>query len=253
MDFKKNEMINIPKGKFLMGSSNDDFDAFDNEKPQKEILITSDFLMSKYVVTKSLYNSVMVGQNYDKIGEDRIPMGNVSWLDSILFCNQLNELTNNNKYYAVESGKVSIIGGNGYRLPFEYEWEYACKANSQTRFFFGNNAKYLKNYAWFKENSNNSIMEVGLKTPNAFGLYDMLGNMWEWCYDNYIHSDIYKDYYIKWPKLTDKAISIYENRTRILKGGAFDMPSRACRPANKDVCGENYRHFANSIRLVKNY
>jgi formylglycine-generating enzyme required for sulfatase activity len=109
----------------------------------------------------------------------------VSWLDAVVFCNRLSEFDGLESYYSIAAGTVKIAGGDGYRLPSEAEWEYACRAGTLTAYSFGDDLARLGGYAWFADNSGNQTHEVGLLAPNPFGLHDMHGNLWEWCWDWY--------------------------------------------------------------------
>ncbi len=140
------------------------------------------FQLSKFPVTQSLYESIM-GENPSMRKGNSLPVENVSWIDAVTFCNQLSESLEQTKCYNIDlkSGNISYnTDASGYRLPTEAEWQYACQAGSQN-IRYGN----LLDIAWFKDNSANQTQEVGKKEPNEWGLYDMLGNVWEWCSDIY--------------------------------------------------------------------
>lgn len=248
----KIEIAKIDKGSFIMGANINDQEAFDNEKPARRIKIQNSFEIGIYPVTQKLYYEIMRQKpsTTKKYAAD-FPVDNVSWYDAIEFCNRLNELSGLPKSYSINGKKVQEIENEGFRLPKEKEWEYACKAGSETPYFFGDNPKNLHAYAWFKENSKNKIQKVGLKKPNDFGLYDIIGNVWEWCFDSYKHDESFLDYKEKWSKLSDDAVSIYINKTKVLRGGAFDMPARMLRSTNRDVCGPNVRHLGNSFRIAR--
>jgi formylglycine-generating enzyme required for sulfatase activity len=174
----------IPAGEFLMGSSRDvDKDAFDDELPQHRVRITRPFLLGVTEITQGQYRAV-TGQNPSNFkGSDDLPVEGVSWNDAIRFCNTLSERDGLQPYYQFGPGSQS--GGYGYRLPTEAEWEYACRTGNPWRYCFGDEAPNLGEYAWFDGNSGNKTQLVGLKRPNAFGLYDMHGNVYEWCSDGY--------------------------------------------------------------------
>jgi len=168
------EMAVIPSGSFLMGSRPDpEQDPFsntkpvkigeDNEKPQHRVDIQS-FAIGKYEVTQEQWIAVM-GNNLIKNKGLTLPVEKVSWDDAQLFVQKLSQKT-----------------GKKYRLPSEAEWEYAARAGSTTTYPWGNSDAELHVYAWFIAIAN-SANPVGLKKPNQFGLYDMLGNAWEWTHD----------------------------------------------------------------------
>ena len=180
-----------------MGSPDEDKDAEADEKPRHHVRITRPFYLGATEVTQEEYQKVM-GQNPswfsaaggckgEVAGQDtgRHPVEGVSWFDAIEFCNRLSQCEGLPPYYRSEGQQVSITGGEGYRLPTEAEWEYACRAGSQTRYSFDDDAASLFEFAWYDGNSGRTTHAVGQKRPNGFGLSDMHGNVWEWCWDWY--------------------------------------------------------------------
>jgi formylglycine-generating enzyme required for sulfatase activity len=154
------EMVDIPAGKFNMGSNENE-----NEKPIHEVIVPA-FQIGKYPVTQAQYQAVM-GYNPSRFsGNPQNPVETINWFDAQEFCEKLSQLT-----------------GKNYRLPTEAEWEYACRAGTKTRFSFGDDKEQLGDYAWVDGNSNNTTHPVGEKRPNPWGIYDMHGNVWEWCAD----------------------------------------------------------------------
>ncbi|QKX07692.1 SUMF1/EgtB/PvdO family nonheme iron enzyme [Aquimarina sp. TRL1] len=140
------------------------------------------FELSKFPVTQEIYKAV-TNKNPSTFMGDSLPVETVSWIEAVHFCNTLSESLGRDKCYTIESVTENITlipEANGFRLPTEAEWQYACQAGTPK-----NRYDELDKVAWFKENSNNQPQKVGLKKPNKWGLYDMLGNVWEWCSDIY--------------------------------------------------------------------
>jgi formylglycine-generating enzyme required for sulfatase activity len=169
----------IPGGEFLMGSPDSERDA-GAEKPQHRVQITRPFYLGTYEVTQAEYERVM-GTNPSslKTPGSRAPVEQVLWEDAQALCQKLSSLAEER------------AAGRVYRLPTEAEWEYACRAGSASRFCFGDDETAFGDFAWFKDNSAGTTHPVGQKKPNGWGLYDMHGNVCEWCQDWY-DPDYYK-------------------------------------------------------------
>jgi formylglycine-generating enzyme required for sulfatase activity len=178
-------MVFIPPGTFRMGSPDDEVGGSATERPQTAVIISRGFWMGAYEVTQreyltttgnnpSMFNGIS-GTNDYGIDLDR-PVENVPWDDAKAYCAVLTER---------ERAAGRIANNCIYRLPTEAEWEYACRAWTSTRFSFGDDPSLtsLTDYAWYWENSNEQTHPVGQKLPNSWGLYDMHGNVWEWCQD----------------------------------------------------------------------
>ena len=219
----------IPAGSFLRGATPDD-NGSDDEKPQRKVTITRPYYLGVYEVTQYEYRQVMNDNPSKFKGSELLPVEQVSWLDAVKFCNKLSvsEREGRKPYYKIEGDSVTILGGNGYRLPTEAEWEYACRApqNSETatKYPFGNDDEELLSYAWFDKNSENKTHPVGQKKPNRWGLYDMQGNVWEWCQDWYS-----ADYYRFAPEKDPPGPA--STSGRVFRGGSWGYLSRYCRPA----------------------
>ncbi|MFY7887114.1 MAG: SUMF1/EgtB/PvdO family nonheme iron enzyme [Dolichospermum sp.] len=217
------EMVDIPAGKFNMGSN-----EYEDEKPIHEVIVPA-FQIGKYPVTQAQYQAVM-GNNPSRFsGNPQNPVESISWLNAQAFCENLSQLT-----------------GKNYRLPTEAEWEYACRAGTETRFSFGDDESQLGDYAWFIDNSDNVTHPVGQKRPNLWGIYDMHGNVWEWCADKYHASyatkpdNIKKNGSIPWGN--------YLGIKSSLRGGACDSYPGLCRSAYRgdmDVLG-----YGHGFRVV---
>ena len=204
------EMVGLPAGQFLMGSPDSDPDARDNEKPQHQVKVNS-FAIGKYPVTQAQYQAVM-GTNPSRFQNNpQNPVENVSWDDAQAFCRKLSQIT-----------------GKTYRLPTEAEWEYACRAGTTTRFYFGDDANQLGDYAWYKGNSQQTTHPVGQKKPNAWGLYDMSGNVWEWCEDDW------HDNYIGAPKDGSAWLKNGNDNRSPLRGGSWYNVPANCRSAYRN-------------------
>lgn len=157
------EFVLIPAGTFKMGSESGDPD----ERPVHHVTLSRAFYLGKYEVTQGQWQAVM-GTNPSLFqGDPMRPVDQVSWDDAQAFISKLN----------------AMEGVQLYRLPTEAEWEYAARAGTTTVYSFGNDPRQLGNYAWYRANSERRTHPVGQKWPNAWGLYDMLGNVWEWVQD----------------------------------------------------------------------
>jgi formylglycine-generating enzyme required for sulfatase activity len=213
-------LVFIPPGTFRMGSPTNEVDRWDNEGPQTAVTISLGFWMGKYEVTQEEYLAVMGSnpswfQPPNAMADTNRPVETVSWNDATSYCATLTQ----------RERAVGRIGTNSvYRLPTEAEWEYACRAGTSTRFSYGDDLgdTNLSNYAWYDANSGRTTHPVGQKLPNPSGLYDMHGNVWEWC------QDWYGDY------AGGSAIDpqgAAPGSYRAARGGAWDGRGRYCRSA----------------------
>ena len=140
------------------------------------VYLSHGYWMGKYEVTQGEYLSVMSNNPSSFSGNLNLPVENVSWYDATNYCAKLN---------ARELAAGRLPGGWVYRLPTEAEWEYACRAGTTNQFYYGDDPSYIRlsSYAWYTANSGNVTHVVGMKGPNRWGLYDMMGNVYEWCSD----------------------------------------------------------------------
>lgn len=192
-------MIELPAGSIVLRD--------DRTKQQWTVDLPA-FLLAKFPVTQAFYAELMHETPSMFNGKD-LPVETVSWKDAVMFCNALSNKEGLTSCYSFTDEEITFDpASNGYRLPTEAEWEYACKAGT-TAIRYGE----LDAIAWYKENSGKTTHPVGTKAPNAWGLYDMLGNVWEWC------SDIYDE-------------TVYGSY-RILRGGGWYDEERGCLATNR--------------------
>ncbi len=228
------EFVLIPAGEFLMGAFPQDKNAGDDEKPQHKVRITKAFYMGKYPVTQEEWEKVM-GNNsseFQKAGK-KAPVETVSWNDCQEFIKKLGK----------KEGKT-------YRLPTEAEWEYAARggdsAGSPTGSYvytYGDDASKLGEYAWYCDNSNSNTHPVGQKKANSIGLYDMMGNVGEWCEDFY-DGDYYKNSPSADPKGAEKG------GDRVLRGGSYYFNAGGCRLSARFSYFPHSRDGGDGFRLV---
>jgi formylglycine-generating enzyme required for sulfatase activity len=213
-------MVDLPGGRFRMGSPASDDMAFNNEKPQHWVTL-SGFRIAVTPVTAGLYRAVMQGEA-SAAGREQAPAVNVRWEDAVHFCNALSERQGYRPCYRQRAGRwVCDWRADGYRLPTEAEWEYACRAGTTTRYAYGDDPALLGRYAWYGESWPGDAHEVAQKLPNAWGLYDMHGNVWEWCWDLYAP---YTDKTAKNPRGPSYR-RIKSPERRVVRGGSFrDSP-----------------------------
>ena len=213
------KLVLIPKGTFIMGSPIEEGGASD-EVEQHEVTISNDYFLGVTEVTQGQYEKVM-GINPSKFQKQIIrmsdgsmhPVEQVSFEDALAFCERLSGLPEEKK------------AGRMYRLPTEAEWEYACRAGSRTRYSFGESSQSLGDNAWYRVNSNKQTQPIGKKKPNIWGLYDMHGNVYEWC----------NDWNGEYPKraVSDPTGPI-EGTFRVSRGGCWIDFAEECRSANRN-------------------
>ena len=216
----------IPAGEFQMGSTDGDARASRDERPRHPVRISMPFYLGVYPVTQGEYRLV-AGKNPSRFrGGEHLPVETVSWFESLTFCNVLSQKEGLPPFYTINGQTVEVPdwNGSGYRLPTEAEWEYSCRAGTSTRYSFGDNETELDQYAWYSANSNNQTHPVGEKEPSAFGLHDMHGNVWEWCWDEY-DPEYYKRSSERDPLGPD------QTKHRVYRGGCWRDDPRIVRSA----------------------
>jgi uncharacterized repeat protein (TIGR02543 family) len=259
------EMVKIPAGIFTMGSPSNETGRFSDEGPQHQVT-QSGFYMGKYEVTQEQYHVVMetnlsnftAAINGENGTPGKLPVECVSWYDTIVFCNKLSIAQGLSPAYRISGSTdpevwgypfyntkwdtVEIVAGsNGYRLPTEAQWEYACRAGTTTVYNTGNTVN--NNTGWYNGNSGSKTHQVGLKSANAWGLYDMHGNVYEWCWDWY---DIYSG-----TQQTDP-LGPSSGSHRVIRGGSWGHSSFNMRSAFR--LNADYPHVMNpdiGFRVVR--
>ena len=227
-------LVWMPPGRFTLGSPASEQDREDNEGPQTEVTMSRGFWMAKCETTQGQYLAIMGNNPSYFSGDTNRPVEQISWRDATNFCNQFNDQ---------ERSAGRLPASFVYRLPTEAEWEYACRAGTTNRFFFGDDPSYsmLGGYAWYIS-SNDGTHPVGLKAPNSWGLFDLYGNVWEWC------SDAFAPY--PGGSVTDYYRGPDTNPTYVTRGGNWGEFARNCRSAKRAAAGPTYTHWGIGFRLV---
>ena len=227
-------MVFIPPGTFRMGSATNELDRFSWEGPQTEVTITRGFWIGKYEVTQGEYLALMGFNPSNFRGDPNRPVEMVDWFAARDYCGQLTQQ---------ERAAGRIATNCAYRLPTEAEWEYACRAWTSTRFSYGDDPGYtdLANYAWYRANAV-ATQPVGLKLPNLWGLYDMYGNVAEWCQDGG-----------PWTYPGGSAIDPAGpevGEARMGRGGRWNDQPRYCRSAHRSGGPPSYFWYDVGFRVV---
>ena len=226
--------VEIPPGTCIIGAHDNDVDANDNERPVHKITISRNFYMAAWPLTLGDYLRFCKYQKreYGSFLDDQAV--------NFISCNEADS------YIARLNAERPLSERDvHYRLPTEYEWEYACRAGSSTRFYFGDDWMFeeLANYAWYDECAWNVGLRhpqaVAQKRPNEFGLWDMHGNVWEWTSDGWAS---YND-------ILSYGEGIRNGNYRVLRGGAFCHEARYIRASDRDYYEPSYKHYYTGFRL----
>ena len=218
-----NNMVYVSGGTFTMGGTSEQgSDAYDNEKPTHSVTLSS-YYICKYEVTQALWRAVM-GSNPSNFIGDNLPVEQVSWDDCQTFINRLNSYT-----------------GRNFRLPTEAEWEFAARGGNYNRHYKYSGSNYISDVAWYGDNSGNRTHPVGTKQANELGLYDMSGNVWEWCSNWYGSYSSYSQNDPTGPN---------SGSDRVDRGGSWGGSARYCRSSYRGNLTPGYRFSNLGLRLV---
>jgi len=251
------DTVVIRAGTFQMGSPKGEPDRFANET-QHQVTLTRDFLMQITPVTQAEWQALM-GNNPSYFTRDtNRPVGHVSWYDAVAYANALSVADGLPKAYNLSGcsgtpGKDNYSCSNvtltaptpyattGWRLPTEAEWEYAYRAGTTTAWYNGDDESKVGDIAWFDENSSDTTHPVAQKQPNAWGLYDMAGNLWEWCWD----------WYGSYPGTVTDPVGSTSGSYRVVRGGSWYHDASSTRAAYRYGIYPGYRSTAFGFRLAR--
>ena len=221
------EMVKVEAGTFMMGATSEMKDSYDDpdsdEKPVHQVTLTNDYYMGKYEVTQALWQAVM-GSNPSHFKGENLPVETVNWNECQEFISKLNSMT-----------------GRKFRLPTEAEWEYAARGGKKSRSYQYSGSSNISDVAWYDGNSVNKTHPVGTKQANELGIYDMTGNVWEWCSDWY---GFYSSSSQTNPTGADSGSS------RVFRGGSWYGNARYCRLSFRDCTPPDCRGYNLGLRLV---
>ena len=217
------EMVKVEAGSFDMGATPEIENPYEIEKPMHRVTLTNDYYIGKYEVTQALWQAMM-GSNPSRFKGNNLPVENVSWNDCQDFVSKLNVMT-----------------GKKFRLPTEAEWEYAAKGGKKGRGYQYSGSNTLGDVAWYGKNSGHKTHAVGAKQPNELGIYDMTGNVFEWCQDWY-------DSYSSSPQTNP--IGAASGSYRVIRGGSWGSSAGNCRSSYRFHHTPDYRDGYLGLRLV---
>ena len=217
------DMVKVEAGTFMMGATSEMENSESWEQPVHKVTLTNDYYMGKYEVTQALWQVVM-GSNPSYFKGDNLPVEVVSWDTCQVFINKLNSMT-----------------GRKFRLPTEAEWEYAARGGKKSRGYQYSGSNNISDVAWYNENSESKTHPVGMKLANELGLYDMTGNVGEWCQDR-------NRSYVKSSQINPTGA--LRGAWRVFRGGSWHSYMRNCHSSSRCSAKPVYRDFGQGLRLV---
>ena len=217
------DMVKVEAGTFMMGATSEMKDPYSDEKPVHQVTLTNDYYMGKYEVTQALWQAVM-GSNPSNFKGDNLPVETVNWNDCQEFISKLNSLT-----------------GRKFRLPTEAEWEYAARGGKKSRGYQYSGSRKISDVAWYEGNSRSKTHPVGRKQANELGIYDMSGNVWEWC------SDWYGSYS---SSSQTNPMGSDSGAKRVRRGGSWCHIARICRSSYRSGDAPDCRGLYLGLRLA---
>lgn len=244
------DLIQVKGGTFKMGSKTSDTSAELDEQKEHSVTLNT-FEISKFEITVWEWKQ-FIKANKMKMPikpswgwQDNYPINGITWNEAIAYCNWLSTKEKLQPCYSKKGPNfVCNFKANGYRLPTEAEWEFAAKGGTNSKGFRYSGSDKLEDVAWYKANSNGQPHTVGTKLPNELGIYDMSGNVWEWCWDWYN-----KDFYKLEKGDNPKGPEMGERRT--VRGGSWDSKSNYVRPANRISTIPSKTHEFYGFRIAR--
>lgn len=260
------ELVKVPAGQFLMGSRV----GLMNESPVRSVTISS-FYIAKHETTykqwKRVYERALtMGYDFDNEGSmerasnpsnSEHPVNMINWYDMVKWCNAASEIDERSPVYYTDSSKGEVyrsgridlpyadFEADGYRLPTEAEWEYACRGGTNSKFYWGDSYATAILYAWYGRNSKFMTHPVGLKKANGYGIHDMNGNVWEWCWDNYVKE------YDRFDNIDPKG-SVYNTGNKVGRGGGafYSTNEIQLRPQTRGWDSPDLCDFCDGFRVA---
>jgi hypothetical protein len=225
------DYVEIPSGTFTQGSLN----GFTDERIVRDVTISKNLLVARHELSQKLWTLVFDYNNSPRVNE-KLPISNITWTEAILYCNELSKMYGLDTCYIQESGKYNFnTSADGWRLPTEAEWEYIAN-------FSNIDQNQLSQFAWYNANSGYNAQFIGSKRMDFAGLYDLFGNVWEWCFDDY--NPEYRE-----GNQIDPIEPISNNR-KVRRGGGYQSGELYCRVSNRTVPSASI--ISTGLRLVRN-